>query len=203
MQRGQKPKDVKRGFTLFEVILVIALIGILTSVTVANYRGFEKKLELENLAQDVAFSVKLAQSYGLNVRGEGGGGQFEVSYGINFNEATPTRYFIYQDADRSVNGYEYDALNGGVQLEVFDLGSGFSVMDVCLVDSGGADTDCFSTNEVDVVDVAFDRPKPDAHFVGTGSAGGTNYQEAIITLQSPTGVTRNISILSTGFVSVQ
>ena len=199
--RGKKNawmKTTKGGFTLFEAIMVALIIGILTTITVANYRGFEKKITLENLAQDIALSVRLAQSYGLNVRGSGGADPFNTAYGVHFDAGAPGEYLIFRDSDR---GPVFDYT--GDVVEVFSLGSGYSIIDVCAVPPAPPN-DCFVANggTIDEFDITFDRPRPDAHF-REEPGGGTNYQEGLIIIRDPKGATTTISVLSTGFISVQ
>jgi hypothetical protein len=160
---------------------------------------------LDNLAQDVALSIRLAQSYGLNVRGDGSGA-FEASYGVHFDKATvnPAEYIIYRDTNRGPD-FKYDV--SGIELERFFIGTGYTIADVCLVDSVGVDSDCFFADgaELDAIDVAFDRPKPDANFVGLrlGAVISTNYKEVIITVREPDGVTKEIHVLATGYINTQ
>jgi prepilin-type N-terminal cleavage/methylation domain-containing protein len=198
MPYKEKKRDIDRrkGMTTFELIVVIAIIGILTSISVAQYRNYEQQNALANLARDIALTVRLAQSYGLNVRGQGGGDNFQMSYGVSFNEASPTEYFIFRNSNRR-NAY----VNGGVLLERLTLGGGYRIQNVCLTD--GLGDDCWNTgagggNEIDIV---FDRPKPDAFFFFDG--GQSNYTHVTITLTDPKGTTKDIIVRTTGYVSVQ
>ena len=57
-----------RGFTLIELMVTLAIFTIMTSVIMANYPGFNNKIALEVLAQDIALSIRQAQVYGISVR---------------------------------------------------------------------------------------------------------------------------------------
>lgn len=203
MRKGNRKglhNSKKAGLTLFEVIVVIAITGVLIAIIVPDSRTFEKKIVLENLSRDVALTVRTAQSYGINAQRRAGGG-FEESFGVHFDRANPDKYFIFRDPDRGVGGYMY--AGGGVKLEEFTLSLGYTISDVCLIDNGGADSDCFVAGgaEISTVDIAFDRPKPDAHFTENG--GVSTYQSALITLTNPNGATQIIEVLSTGYISLQ
>jgi len=193
--RGEKIKiSQDTGVTLVEIIVVVALIGILSSITIANYREFDRRAVLGNLAYDVSLSIRLAQSYGLNVRGVGG--VFDKRYGIHFANGTPSEYILFE-LDRSSGSYRY--ITGGVDVNTYTLNGGYAISDVCAVQDGGAVTDCFSAG-MTRFNILFDRPKPDSVFT---SNTGASYESVTITVTGPTGLSRNIEVLSTGYVSVQ
>ena len=56
----------QKGFTLLELLVVIALMGIIYSVTLTNYNGMNKSIELQNTAYNVALSIRESQIYGIN-----------------------------------------------------------------------------------------------------------------------------------------
>lgn len=186
-----KPKgtNVKAGFSLIELLVVIAIIIILVGATVANYRGFERKTVLNNLAQDIGLSIRLAQSYGLTVR-SGDADGFQISYGIRFQPNT-TNYFIYKDRDRGggVEGFGY---KGVAQIvERYELSSGYRISDVCI--NTGSGYNC----SISTIDIVFDRPKPDA-IINNGAG-----EAALIEVEDPEGNIKHIEVLLTGFISTQ
>lgn len=183
------------GFTLFELMVTVGIMGILTTIVVANYRGFEKQTVLDNLALDVSLSVRLAQVYGLNVKGAGGSDPFNTSYGIHLARNQKTQYILFRDANRSVGGFVY----GGDSVKVYTLQKNYTISDVCADRTTGT-TDCFS-GSMSRLDIVFDRPRPDAIF--TSNIGGATYERAVITLRSPDGLEKSVEVLSTGYISVQ
>ena len=172
-----------------EVLVVLAIVGILAAVIVGNYRAYERQNVVENLAQDIALTIKLAQSYGLNVRGS----DFESSYGVSFNDATPTSYKIYRDNDR---GPIFTSLLGATDLEVFSIGQGYVISDICGLPPAAAE-DCTMSR----MDITFDRPNPDANFRDNSDV--INYDEVRIRITGPGGDSKDIRVRATGFVSVQ
>lgn len=198
MKTRKLNKANKEGFTFFELVVVIAIVSILSLITITGYKEFEHNTVLGNLSQDVALSVRLAQSYGLRVRGSGG--VFERSYGIYFDAADRTSYEIFRDENRGVGGFK----NTGDIEEVFQLSSGYTIADVCAVDINNGDNNCFETggdNVITEMHIVFDRPDPDANF--RDNNGYINYESATITLANINGKTKDIEILATGYINVQ
>lgn len=188
----------KRGMTLVELIVTLAIMLILTSMMIPNYREYQKNTVLNNLTQDVALSVRLAQTYGLTVR-DAGGDNFQTSYGIRFSEATPAQYFIFRDTNRATGGFQYSGLAGD-RVEEYELNNGYNISNVCGI-RPDASEDCFSGGDraITWMDIVFDRPKPDAYF--TSSLGGSLYEEVAVTVESPNGDTKEMRVLLTGYIS--
>ncbi|HMP67538.1 MAG TPA: type II secretion system protein [Candidatus Paceibacterota bacterium] len=80
-----------RGFTLLEMLLVIGIFGILTSVVIFNYGNFNKNVIMSNLAYEVALEIRQAQVFSLGTRasgdnsGDGVRDAFDTRYGVYFN----------------------------------------------------------------------------------------------------------------------
>ena len=185
-----KPKIFqKAGLSIIEIIVVAALVGVIFTIVISNYREFDRRTVLGNLAHDVSLSVRLAQTYSINVSGEGT--SFEKRYGIHFAENTPFSYKLFQ-IDRSTNS-ETD-------IKVYNLNGGYIIGDVCATHGGG--DHCFDAGDMTVFDITFDRPKPDSIFTSNSSPPVT-YSAVMITITSPTGPSRVVEVFSTGYINVQ
>lgn len=193
MRRGTLKHSRKAGLTLVELVVTLGIATMLMTITVANHRAFQLKVVLENLTQDVALSLRLAQTYGMNVRGDSGADPFSTSYGVHFESASPSTYLIFKDLDRGLNGFEYT----GNVVEEFTLGGGYTIKDVC--GWSGAVSKCYGA--ISDFDITFDRPKPDANF--RASDGSTNHDKVVIIIQNPIGVTKEVHVLTTGYINVQ
>ncbi|GEM_PF-445104 len=106
------------GFTLLEMLVVVAIISFVIGVVVVNQRSFDNSVILSTTAYDVALSIRQAQAYGtagLGVQGVPGGSAFPVSYGtgIDFSLSSPRQYIIFADTDPAGTGSCYPSSGGG------------------------------------------------------------------------------------------
>src|SRR3989344_5480115 len=86
----------ERGFTLVELMVVTGIFVVITSLILANNTRFGGAVLLENLAYDIALSVRRAQVYGIAVR-RFGEDDFSAGYGVNFTIGTPAVYILFAD----------------------------------------------------------------------------------------------------------
>lgn len=64
----------KKGFSVIELVVVISIFGIMTSISMFNYNGQKRSLEATDLAQDLALTIRQAQVYGISASGKNIGG---------------------------------------------------------------------------------------------------------------------------------
>ena len=187
--------SLERGFSLVELIVVVAIFGVITVIVLVGHASFRSSIILGNLAYDVALSVRQAQSFGLGVRGFGTGTeQFNVAYGIHFDSGSNNSYILFVDQNR--NG-QYDGVSELIQL--FTLARGYTIGNFCGGFSTGGEK-CGPLN-LNFLDIVFDRPEPDALFLS--SATTDIYNSARISVHAPQGGERNIIIGVTGQISVK
>ncbi len=119
----------KKGFTLLELLVVIAVIGILTSILVLNYRAGARILAVERESLRFFQSVRKVQTYYLG-KGEDGckiNGEFhddyEYGYGLYFKNEPGNNasgeYIIFADC---LGTKQYD--DNDVVVETVNLESG-------------------------------------------------------------------------------
>ncbi len=183
------------GFSLVELIVSVAIFTIITSVILVKHSQFSGTLLLENLAYDIALSVRKAQVFGLSVREfTTEGSEFDIGYGVHFDSSSNDSYIFFADRDR-------DKVYGGSTeiVEIFTLKKGNLVSEFCGILSNGIEK-C-SDSGITSLDIIFERPNPDA--IIKSSVLNDTYESARITVASPRGTTWSVSTFITGQISIQ
>ncbi len=172
-----------RGFTLVEMIVTVGIFALISASIIARNATFDEEVLLNNMAYDIALSVRRAQNYGINVRASEG--QFDRPYGVHFNTGEQT-YAFFADADADDL---YDAPEE--LLETFTLGRGATVKALCDL----SNTSC----DLKELTVLFKRPDPDAVMYSEK----TPIARSRIDIESARGGLRSIVIEATGQISIQ
>lgn len=172
----------KRGITLVEMLVVVALIVLLASVALARYRDFESITILESSAYDLALAIREAQVLGVSVRGQSL--NFEPAYGIHLDLSRPDEYILFWDLD---NGNDFDP---GEDVTLYTIGNGITLTELCM------EADC----EADTLDILFKRPSPDAIFAREGVVD-TERNIATVTITS-SKTKRQVQVTRVGNIAV-
>lgn len=211
-----KPK----GFTLVEMLVVIAIITILTAVVINGQTGFNKSLTITDSAYTVALSLREAQTFGLSSRTFGGSSN--AGYGAHFTSAANKGYLLFADiqngsqpawcpathtgqVDDKPGNCLYDSSTETVQT--FSFGRGFYISKLCGHDfqqPGVLRCSTDAINPLTSVDTVFIRPNTDSIITGTATGiGSIQLVDASIVISEPTGVGSRVICLSyAGQISV-
>jgi len=88
------------GFTLVEALVVIFVIGVISSIMIVNWRRNEEQYKLQRAAQQIAQTIREAQDFALNGKKMDWPGDPDGlvprSYGVQFQRGSRT-YFVYGD----------------------------------------------------------------------------------------------------------
>jgi prepilin-type N-terminal cleavage/methylation domain-containing protein len=162
-----KSTNKQKGFSLPELIIVIAIFSIVTSVAMFNQSKLNGSTLLTNMAYEVGLAIREAQTYGISVRSGDSIGNFSGQYGAYFNTSTETsRRQVIVFADGSIPGnkadYMYDTGEERYVYE-FESGKGNKISAICTGDlSGNACTDGIPGISESSVAVLFKSPNPSA-----------------------------------------
>ncbi len=121
----------RAGFTLVELMVVVAIFGVLTTVVLYKNSDFNNSFLLTDVAYDVALTIRQAQVYGLNVKNSG---KIDIGRGLDgFNNG----YGVYFERDSSTGGatgngavFFADAFTSSVPLgsKTYDSGEELSTL---------------------------------------------------------------------------
>ena len=171
-----QPYSYKAGFTLIELMVVLAIIVVISTVILSSQSSFNRTLILSNTAYDIALTLRSAQTYGLSSRAVGT--TVNAGYGINFQKSTLDSFTLFADSYPGPSAISVchpitdistpDALPGNCSYESsqgekildYKLGNGITVSDFCALAFGA--WSCASTGALTSLDIVFARPNPDA-----------------------------------------
>ncbi len=208
-----------RGFTLVEMLVVLAIISILTSLALLGQSTFNKSLLLTDTAYGIAFSGREAQTFGVSSRKFGS--VQDAGYGLHFDRSTPGSYVVFADIsnpspipsncpvgvsgtpEQKPGNCRFDSgspADGIVNTYTFDRG--FFVQSFC--GKSGATRYCSTdTIPLTTLDTVFTRPNTSATITGLRSGSVSQFSCAEITLADGTGAAKQtIRISGLGEISV-
>lgn len=165
------------GFTLIEILVVLAIMAVISSVLIADYRTGQKKYSLDAAAQNIVSDLRRVQSMAMS--GTTKTAEIIYDYGIHF-DANTSYYTIF--ADKQANSQRYSNATADVMIERVNLENQVKVVAVSPNSSG--------------LDVVFEPPNPKT-YINKNSSG-----PATITLQygNDTSRTKTITITLAGAI---
>jgi prepilin-type N-terminal cleavage/methylation domain-containing protein len=92
-----KITDKHKAFTFVELLMAIAIVGIMTAVGFASLNSGKVTTKLQAAQREVASTIKLAQSYALQGKTVTPGGTSPCGYGFRFDptDGAKTKYAIF------------------------------------------------------------------------------------------------------------
>lgn len=81
-------KNFKKGFSLLELLIVFAILGVIAGIGSSFYINYNKNVEINSTAQNINFNLKQAQS--KSMIGEG-----SFKWGIHFVNGATDYYEIF------------------------------------------------------------------------------------------------------------
>lgn len=211
-----------RGFSLVEMVVVIAIITIISGIALLGQNAFNQSLILTNTAYTVAFSVREAQFLGISSRVFNG--VQNAGYGVSFSRASGNSYALFADINPAAPGVEPSAVCPGhtartgpeakpgdcVQTQsseivrTYSLNNGFAITSFCGKDVAGGTERC-SSNYLDSIHITYLRPSTQSIITGVHTSSGSRIalSDATIRIASPDGVAeRCVYVSKAGQVSV-
>ncbi len=100
-------KQKKKGFSLLEMVIIVAIITIMTSVMLVTTLGERKTKEVEVIGREVTAAIRETQNYALTGRRQGTGLPCSFGFFINFDTSDVTTggtQFEVRGAYRLIDG---------------------------------------------------------------------------------------------------
>jgi len=163
------------GFTLVELVVVLAIVSIITSMAMVNYKASQQQLAIQRSAAKLASDIRRTQEMTLSAREIPNSTIY--GYGMYFNTGNPNQYIIYADknGDSSYNG-------GNEDVEIISFES-------------GVELDSLSPSPLSIF---FKPPDPITIISGT-----ENKATIKVHLKSDTGIKKTIEVNKVGMVEIQ
>ena len=202
IKTGQKIQK-NRGMTYVELIVVMSIFSTLASVVLFSYSEFQSKIDLKNLANDIALRIVQAQrSANSGLRpARNIGEDWKPSYGVFMEDSDPNNKTIkyFADLDNLEEEKVFDGLScSGANecLELIDITKGNSIYKIEAY-SGSTSTG------LDDLSIMFTRPSEAAVF-HSSSADLSNVSYVLITVKSPkdSQATASVKVFPSGRIEV-
>ena len=201
-----EPLRLHRGFSLIELMVVLAIILIITSVVLGNQSSFNKTLILANTAYDIGLTLRSAQTYGLGSRIVGTA--TNAGYGVHFLSGSPGSFGLFADTSPAPSCSTPDCKPGDhayttdsdVLVQTYTLGNGMTINNFCSLTSGT--WTCAAGGGLTSLDIVFSRPNP-VPFISPNGVYSTSFPAtaACIAITSPQGGGRFISVTASGQIT--
>lgn len=199
------PKYTK-GFSLPELIVVIGIFVIISSVAMFNQGKLSSSVLLTNMGYEVGLAVREAQTYGIGVRSEDAeGGNFSGQYGVFFDissEASKRQIIVFADGVGGQNpNFTYEP---GEEKYIYEFenrrGNKISALCVGEITDGACSSDVGNT-----LSILFKRPNPAAMvFSSTFNPAEPRSDRIYIIISSLNGDDcRAVIVESTGQIRVE
>jgi len=118
------------AFTIVEILIVVVIVGVVASITLANYSGGARRSNLITTAQNMASAFRRAQSMALTGYPSAGGPPGDA-YGVNVASVPASTYklFIDLNGNYTFNGSPTDEL-----VQTLTLPTNFQIQNSGCVD---------------------------------------------------------------------
>ncbi len=192
----KKFRNYQAGMTYVELIVVLSIFSVMTSIVIFNYGKFEEKVNIKVLANDIALKIVEAQKSSMaGLWNTNAPLDWKPSYGINFNTSNDTnkKNFIYF-TDLNADAYYRDLSCSGECLDRISITKGDYVSELGIIGDG-----CPAT--VNNLNIVFKRPNSSA-IITSDPALLCNIFYVQISISSPQLLNAKIKVYPSGRIQI-
>ena len=160
----------QKGFSLMELMVVIFIIGVASSIVVTQYSNSRNSKALYLGSKQIANDIRMAQNYTFSAL-ETGSGNPSGGYGIRFSEDSDS-YIIFadEDSDKARDG------GGSEDFQTMNLPEGVEITSLKVGVVGYND-----------INVVFTSPYGEAYIDGVNKDAGDNFINLEIEISNSAG----------------
>ncbi len=185
-----------QGFSIMEIIVVMAIMVTVASLILANYPGFNERLAVRGASEEIASSLRQAQAYGLGVKEFVPGSQSFPGYGLYFQRVDPvtglpsTSYVFFADKNK-----DFLYTDSSEKISNMLIQGGVYIYDLCANQKQIPAGPCSLAS----LNVVYTRPAPQVSL----KSGSLSYSDLEVKIKGPKGTAETIVIWLSGEVSVE
>lgn len=201
----------KKGFTLVEVVIVIGIFAVISAIILFNYSSFRSNTTVNTVAQEIALTVRKAQSYSLGLQAPGLLSGLPVKgYGVRFESNKPDQIVFFAEISPIDNQYTVATPDcsapapGQECVEYYRIETGDIIQDI-IVDGEVINL----TDPSSSIDIIFKKPTGETvfcvhKFSSTCSSSSTSSVGVVdVLLVSKSGINKTVRIYANGQISVK
>jgi len=195
----------QKAFTLLEITVVVAIIGLLSVIVLANYRGGEKQSALLRSTHRLAQDLRRAEEMAISSRKTPGEceqveeGVFpKGGYGIHFEKDSDS-YILFADCDGEG---DYDDSGSAFYCKEGEngaepgLGNSLNeIIEEIALEEGIKISNLFPISLENTLDITFTPPDPEVKITEEG-----NEAEITLCLKDNPAITRTITVNKAGLI---
>ncbi len=201
-------KKINKGMTYVELVVVLGIFSMMSTVVVFNYSKFQDKIDIKNLSSEIALKIVQAQKDASNgtlpsvAQRSGLSSSWKPAYGVIFDIATPTQFVYLVDLDNSstcnaaTSTCSAPYAVGGEVSELLSITKGNTISAMSAVAPVGQSA-CPSLNRVSFW---FTRSNSNPVINTTNSCATISYIQ--LTISSKKGLTSNIKVYPSGRIQI-
>lgn len=181
---GQKRKNTRRGFTFIEILVVIFITALLSTLILVNYRSGQQRYAVNSAAQKMAADLRRAQNLALSgtLMPSGCTIGTDCSTGFGIHVDSTSQYKIFYNKPGMPGGWQYKYRSNPPVPSVDLPGGTVSLPSGVTVNTGN--------------DVFFTPPDPTTYI------NGDNFGSRTFTLTAGSN-TRTVIVNSSGRIDIQ